>query len=89
MADLRVAHVIIRGQADSVAVGLDVGVGAICQKIVQIRGLCVPYSVAGTLVAQTNAIHNDKYNRLIHLYKTSIRRAFARFKFVGCSGEYA
>ena len=62
VANLGVAHIIIAGQTDGGAVGLQISVGAGCQKTVQSGGLGLHNSIAAAAVTLTNAVHNNHYN---------------------------
>ena len=66
VAHLAVAHVIVGGQADGGAVGLQPGVGAGFQQMIQRGGLGVLHSVAAAAVALAHAVHNYQYNGFLH-----------------------
>ena len=66
VSHLGVAHILIAGQADGGAVGLQVSMGAGFQQLVQRRSLRDLNSIAAAAVALANAVHNDQYNRFIH-----------------------
>jgi len=59
VAHLRVAHVLIGGQADGGAVGFDVSMGAGSQQMIQRGGLGYCNSIAAAAVALANAVHNN------------------------------
>ena len=67
VAYLRVAHVVVRGQADGSAVGLQPGVGIVFQQHIQGWGLGQLYGVAAAAVAPAYAVHNDQYNGFFHI----------------------
>ena len=66
VTDLRIAHILIAGQADGGAVGFQVSMGAGFQQHIQRRSLCNRDRVAAAAVTLTNAVHNDQYNRFFH-----------------------
>ena len=67
VADLGVAHVVVGGQADGGAVGLEPGVGAGFQQLVEGGGLRKLDRVAGAAVAEAHAVHNDQYYGFLHM----------------------
>ena len=66
VAHLGVAHIIVAGQADGGAVGLQPGVGAGGKQMIQGGCLGDCNSVAAAAVTLADAIHNDKYNGFFH-----------------------
>ncbi len=67
VANLRVAHILIGGQTDSRAVGLQIGVGTICQQIVQRGGLGDHNSITAAAVTLADTVHNYQYNGFFHI----------------------
>ena len=78
VADLGVTHVVVRGQADGGAVGLEPRHGAGGHQLVERRGVGLLDCVAGAAVAASNAVHNDKYDRFFHWYSL-LSRIFSNF----------
>ena len=68
MTHLGVAHVIVTGQTNGGAVGLQPGVGAGGEQMVQGGSLGYRHSVAAAAVALAHAVHNYKYNGFFHYY---------------------
>ena len=66
VANLTVAHIVIGGQADGSAVGLQIRMGAGSEQMVQSRGIGVLHSIAAAAVALADTVHNDKYNGFFH-----------------------
>ena len=66
MPHLGVAHVLIRGQSHRVTVGFELGMGIILQEIAEIRRFRVKNRIAGSLVAQADAVHHNQNYRLFH-----------------------
>ena len=58
VADLGVAHIVVAGQTDRRAVGLEPGVGAGIEKTVQVGRLCHRDSITAAAVALADAVHN-------------------------------
>ena len=67
VTNLGVAHILITGQTDGGAVGLQVSMGAGFQQHIQRRSLCNRDRVAAAAVTLANAVHNDQYNRFFHI----------------------
>jgi len=78
VADLGVAHVVVRGQADGGAVGLEPRHGAGGHQLVERRGVGLLDRVAGAAVAASNAVHDHKYDRFFHWYSL-LSRIFSNF----------
>ena len=68
---LGVAHVLVRGQADGGAVGLEPGIGAGGEEVVQVGSLGNRHSVAAAAVTLADAVHNHQYNRFFHRNSSS------------------
>ena len=66
VANLAVAHIVIGGQTNGSAVGLQIRMGAGSEQMVQSRGIGVLHSIAAAAVALADAVHNDKYNGFFH-----------------------
>ena len=66
VAHLAVAHVIVGGQADGGAVGLQPGVGAGFQQMIQSGGFGVLHGIAAAAVALAHTVHNYQYNGFLH-----------------------
>ena len=66
VSNLTVAHIVIGGQADGSAVGLQIRMGAGSEQMVQSRGIGVLHSIAAAAVALADTVHNDKYNGFFH-----------------------
>ena len=71
VANLGVAHIVIAGQTDGGAVGLQPGIGAGGEQLVQIGRAGDLHRVAGAAVAAAYAIHNDQNNGFLHLHSSS------------------
>ena len=71
VTDLGVAHVFVAGQTDSGAVGLQIGVRASCEKIVQSGGLGDHNSIAAAAVTLADTVHDYENNRFFHSKITS------------------
>ena len=78
VADLGVAHIVVRGQADGGAVGLEPRHGAGGHQLVERRGVGLLDCVAGAAVAASNAVHDHKYDRFFHWYSL-LSRIFSNF----------
>jgi hypothetical protein len=66
VADLRVAHILIAGQTDGGAVGLQPGVGAGGEQVVQGGGVGQLDGIAAATVALTDAVHDYENNGFLH-----------------------
>ena len=66
VAHLAVAHVIVGGQADGGAVGLQPGVRAGFQQMIQSGGFGVLHGIAAAAVALAHTVHNYQYNGFLH-----------------------
>ena len=66
VADLRVAHILVAGQTDGGAVGLQPGVGAGCEQIVEGGGVGQLDSIAAAAVALADAVHDYENNGFLH-----------------------
>ena len=62
VAHFGVAHVVIAGQTDGSAVGLEPGVGAGGKTLDRVLGVGLLDSVAGAAVAAAHTVHDHKYN---------------------------
>ena len=78
VADLGVAHIVVRGQADGGAVCFEPRHGAGRHQVVERRGVGLLDRVAGAAVAASNTVHNDKYDRFFHWYSL-LSRIFSNF----------
>ncbi len=67
MSHLGVAHIVVGGQADGGAVGLEVGVGAGFQQAVQGGGVGDLHGIAAAAVALADAVHDHKNNGFFHM----------------------
>ena len=72
VADLGVAHVVVRGQADGGAVGLEPGMGAGFQKLVKGGGFGQLDRIAGAAVAEAHAVHDDQYYGFFHMISSNL-----------------
>ena len=66
VAHLAVSHILIGGQTDGGAVGLQISMGAVGDQPVQSGGVCHLDSVAAAAVTLADAVHNDQYNGFFH-----------------------
>ena len=66
MADLGVAHILIAGQTDGGAVGIQPGVGAGCEQVVQGGGVGQLDGIAAAAVALADAVHDYENNGFLH-----------------------
>ena len=66
VSNLTVAHIVIGGQTNGSAVGLQIRMGAGSEQMVQSRGIGVLHSIAAAAVALADTVHNDKYNGFFH-----------------------
>ena len=78
VADLGVAHIVVRGQADGGAVCFEPRHGAGGHQLVERRGVGLLDCVAGAAVAASNAVHDHKYDRIFHWYSL-LSRIFSNF----------
>ena len=66
VADFGVAHILITGQSNGGAVGLQISMGAGCQQMIQRRSLGHSHSVAAAAVTLADAIHDYQNNGFFH-----------------------
>ena len=67
VADLGVAHILIGGQADGGAMGLQPGIGAGLEETVKVGGLRLGDGITGAAVPAAHAVHDDQDNGfLVH-----------------------
>ena len=67
VAHFGVAHVVVAGQTDGSAVGLEPGVGGGGEELVQSRGVGLLDRIAGAAVAAADTVHNYQYNGFFHI----------------------
>ena len=68
VADFGVAHIVIAGQTDSSAVGLQPGIGAGSKQVVQSGGVGNLDSIAAAAVTLADTIHDYQNNGFFHEY---------------------
>ena len=81
VAHLRVAHIVVAGQANGGAVGLQISMRAGAEKTVQSGGVGDLHRVAAAAVALADAVHNDQNNGFFHMCTSQKRvlRVFLHF----------
>ena len=72
VADLGVAHIIVRGQTDGGAVGFQISMGAGGKQMIQCGGLGNRDRIAAAAVTLADAIHDNKNNGFFH--KNSLQK---------------
>ena len=79
VADLGVAHIVVRGQTDGGAVGFQLSMGAGGKQMIQRGSLGNRDRVAAAAVALADAVHDNKNNGFFH--NKSLQKKSYSYKF--------
>ena len=66
MPNLRVSHILVRGQPHRRAMGLELCMGMLRKHPIQIGGMGLRHRIAGAAISQSYTIHDYQNNRFIH-----------------------